>query len=86
MAIVLVFMASNSVSETEGRRLGTLALLICDANRDTYAFLEEQLMQANNVLLSIDADDNGTLSKEKISTLGFGVEDVAVETDRKQAF
>lgn len=86
IAMGIGFMASAASSETEGRRLATLAFLGVDENGDGYASLEEQLNQAENIFVSMDADDNGNLTWQEFSTWGFGMEDVAVETGREQAY
>ena len=68
------------------RRVATLAFLGVPENGDVYASLEEQLNQAENIFVSMEADDKGKLTWQEFSTWGFGMENVAVETGREQAY
>ena len=84
--LVALSMSTTVYAETEGRRLATLAFKSVDENQDGYASLEEQMRQAENFFVSMDADDNGILSWQEFSTWGFGMEDVAQESGREQAY
>ena len=86
VGLVALSMSTMVYAETEGRRLATLAFKSVDENQDGYASLEEQMRQAENIFVSMDADDNGILSWQEISTWGFGMEDVAQESGREQAY
>ena len=57
--LVALSMSTTVYAETEGRRLATLAFKSVDENKDGYASLEEQMRQAENFFVSMDADDNG---------------------------
>lgn len=84
--LVALSMSTTVYAETEGRRLATLAFKSVDENQDGYASLEEQMRQAENIFVSMDSDDNGILSWQEFSTWGFGMEDVAQESGREQAY
>jgi len=86
VGLVALSMSTTVYAETEGRRLATLAFKSIDENQDGYASLEEQMRQAENIVVSMDADDNGILSWQEFSTWGFGMEDVAQESGREQAY
>ena len=84
--LIGVVMTTSAYAEPEGRRLATLAFKSTDENSDGYASLEEHIRQGENIFISMDADDNGVLSWTEFSSWGFGMQDVAEESDREQAY
>ena len=78
-------LASAVSSETEGRRLATLAFLGVDENMTIMRALKSNSTK-RKISLSSWTDDNGNLTWQEFSTWGFGMEDVAVETGREQAY
>lgn len=79
-------LANAAFAETEGRRLAGLAFDSSDLNGDGFITMEEFQSHYGDIFFSMDSDQNGSLGWDEFLNWGFGMQNVAVDTGRTQAY
>ena len=85
--IALLAVPVDSIAQTsEGRDLAKLAFASVDQAGRGYIDQGEYTSFGNDVFVSMDSDENNTLSLGEFLSWGFGMEQVAEEAGRAEAY
>jgi|DEB0MinimDraft_6_1074348.scaffolds.fasta_scaffold55226_1 hypothetical protein len=84
--VAYTIFGTMAMAQSPGRDLAALAFASEDSNEDGFVSLGEHQEQAINIFLSMDANDDGLLSWREFSFWGFGMELIADDSHRSQAY
>lgn len=85
-ACVFALTTTLAFAEPEGKQLAGLGFIGADANSDGVLSATEMQTMARDVFVSMDGDENESLSVQEFSSWGFGMRNLAEETGRVQAY
>ena len=85
-ACVFAFTTTLAFAESEGKQLARLGFMGADANSDGILTAPEMQTMGRDIFVSMDGDEDESLSVEEFSSWGFGMRNIAEETGRVQAY
>lgn len=86
IAVSMAFAGAAFAAEPEGKVLAELAFKGLDQNADGFATMEEYQSHAEDVFVSMDSNDNNSLTWDEFGSWGFGMSNIAESTGREQAY
>ncbi len=86
MIIAAALFTTSAFGQSEGERLASLAFKSVDENSDGFISMEEYQAFGALVFVSMDANDDGVLTFEEFGSWGFGMQNIAEDSKRVQAY
>ena len=88
IAVLLPFIATAAVAEekTEGRRLAELTFESVDTSGRGFVDMGQMEAQRDLIFISMDANDDGRLTEEELTSWDYGFANIAEEQDKVLAY